>query len=115
MDQERLKLRAAGRKHAQLVIDMTLEDSDKTPEFIAAFLDELRAILSPPTIEEIIVHKRTLLEMSNWTISFGKHAGHALPDIPRDYLHWLVKSAEDTKNVVSEYLEVTKNLDDDTD
>lgn len=47
-------------------------------------------------------------ELSGWKLTFGKHRGQTLAQVPKDYLWWVVNKAEcvsaTDKWVIAEYL-----------
>ena len=50
-----------------------------------------------------------LVKMDNSKMSFGKHKGVMLQDVPRDYIQWLASSGDGPLQVALElYLEETK-------
>jgi uncharacterized protein (DUF3820 family) len=107
MDTERLQQRVNGRNQAIAVMDLiTLE----SPHAIAAFFEELNDRLRPEKIAvEREQRRRKVSELKAVELNFGKHAGKCLDDIPRDYLHWLASSNEDTLATINEYLRLTES------
>lgn len=110
---QRIQNRGAGRQQAKTILGVV---DLPTPDHIDAFIDELESTLRPQRkAEELEKAQRKLSELLKWQMPFGIHNGKTLDEIPRDYLHWLSSSSEETKGIVDEYLEVTKCEDDSDD
>jgi len=110
LNPERLRSRVAGRKEAETVVGLVdLPDQHA----VEAFIDELKKRLGwqdKKTVGEHI-EQQSLVELQHECLDFGVHAGEPFYVIPRDYLHWLLKSSEETVWKISEYLRLTKSED----
>lgn len=110
MNHDRLKKRAEGRRKAREILEL-VEISDQ--QEIDAFLDEMKTKLLPEaTADEQKKSKKRLLELAEHKFDFGKFANIPICRVPRDYLHWLAGSMEESLTTLNEFLEATKHEDD---
>ena len=111
LNPERLRSRVAGRKEAEAVVGLVnLQDQHA----VEAFIDELKKRLGWQEKKKTIgehLEQGSLVELQHSCLDFGVHAGEPFYVIPRDYLHWLLKSSEETVWKLSEYLRLTKEED----
>lgn len=112
LDQGRLERRKHGREQARAVLGLI---DLPHPDCKNAFFDELESVLRPKD-SGVQGEKRraSIRELSKHVIEFGAHAGKRLDEIPREYLHWLAKSSEETMQALVSYLDATKDQDDHT-
>lgn len=105
----RIQKRGAGRKAAKEILELVdLQD----PESIDAFLDELKEKLQPKQVEqEQVDAEKKLSELAFYQLTFGKYENCFLRDVPRDYLHWLVKVSEENMIMVGQYLKATDHME----
>jgi hypothetical protein len=101
-DETETAARINGRKFAEELI--LFIDFDRPPAYLAGVARSLRSwsdgILGQPYSEQRVMTQAEAEQYGSRPITFGKHAGLPIKDVPLDYLQWLA----DAQNELCAYL-----------
>ena len=110
MNEQRIKDRIEGRKHADAVLDLACEELDSiSPDFriaywermheaVIAHLTALGIDLEPPRPKLVPMDDAEAKRFEKTAMPFGKHAGLLVDQVAYEdlhYLDWLVRATEE--------------------